>query len=237
MGSKKVPPSAWRLPPVSTVAPWATASAMCSSTLATAAASISGPWSCSPIRPSPTRSFATASASLRAKASYTPSCTSRRLAHTQVWPEFRYLLTMAPATAASRSASSKTMNGALPPSSIETFFTVCAHWASSSLPVAVEPVNVSLRTSGLPVISPPMARASPVTTLTTPAGMPARCASSARASAEKGVWDAGLITMVQPAARAGASLRAIIADGKFHGVIAATTPTGCLRTTMRRSFA
>ena len=46
-----------------------------------------------------------------------------RLAHTQVWPALRYLQATAPATAASRSASSKTMNGASPPSSIETFST------------------------------------------------------------------------------------------------------------------
>lgn len=40
--------------------------------------------------------------------------------------------------------------------------------------------------------------------------------------------------MVHPAARAGAALRVIMAEGKFHGVIAAVTPTGCLRVTMRR---
>ena len=147
---------------------------------------------------------------------------------TQVCPVFRYLLTIAPATAASRSASSKTMKGALPPSSIETFFTVAAHCSSRIFPTAVEPVKVSLRTSGLPVSSAPMARAEPVSTLMTPAGMPARWHSSASASAENGVWCAGLQTMVQPAASAGASLRASIAEGKFHGVMAATTPTGCL---------
>ena len=46
---------------------------------------------------------------------------------TQVWPELRYLATIAPSTAVSMSASSNTMNGALPPSSIDTFFTVTAH--------------------------------------------------------------------------------------------------------------
>jgi hypothetical protein len=52
------------------------------------------------------------------------------------------------------------------------------------LPISVEPVKDSLRTIGLAVISPPMSRgASPVTTLNTPAGMPARSASSASASA------------------------------------------------------
>ena len=44
--------------------PWPSASAMCSSTLATALASISGPWSVAPCSPSPTRSLRTASTSL-----------------------------------------------------------------------------------------------------------------------------------------------------------------------------
>jgi len=42
--------------------------------------------------------------------------------------------------------------------------------------------------------------------------------TSARARAEKGVSGGGLITVVHPAARAAASLRVIMADGKFHGV-------------------
>ena len=74
-----------------------------------------------------------------------------------------------------------------------------------------------------------------MTTLKTPLGKPARSASSARASAENGVCDAGLSTIVQPAASAGPALRVIIASGKFHGVITATTPIGCLSTTMRLS--
>ena len=41
--------------------------------------------------------------------------------------------------------------------------------------------------------------------------------------------------MVQPTARAGPALRVIMAAGKFHGVMAATTPTGCRMTTMRAS--
>ena len=57
--------------------------------------------------------------------------------------------------------------------------------------------------------------------------MPACFASSARASAESGVSGAGLITIVQPAASAGAHLRVIMAFGKFHGVIQPTTPIGC----------
>ena len=90
-----------------------------------------------------------------------PSCTSRRLAHTQVWPVLRYLLAIAPCTAASRSASSNTMKGALPPSSSDTFLIVAAHCAISFLPTSVEPVKVSLRTIGLEVISPPISLARP----------------------------------------------------------------------------
>jgi hypothetical protein len=74
-----------------------------------------------------------------------------------------------------------------------------------------------------------------VTTLKTPAGTPARSPSAAIARADNGVSSAGRETNVQPAARAGATLRAIIALGKFHGVIAAATPIGCLRTRIRLS--
>src|SRR3954471_23452525 len=158
-----------------------------------------------------------------------------RLAQTQVWPALRYLEAIAPFTAASRSASSKTMNGALPPSSIEVFFTVLAHCSRSSLPISVEPVNESFRTLGLDVISPPISVAEPVTQEKTPFGTPARSASSQRASAENGVWLAGFSTIVHPAASAGPALRVIIAAGKFQGVIAAQTPIGCFSTTMRLS--
>ena len=78
-----------------------------------------------------------------------------------------------------------------------------------------------------------MATAEPVTTLNTPAGRPARSPSSASARAEKGVAEAGLSTMVQQAARAGPAFRVIMAEGKFHGVMAATTPIGSFSTTIR----
>ena len=47
---------------------------------------------------------------------------------------------------------------------------------------------------------------------------------------------AGLATMVQPDAKAGPAFRVIIAAGKFHGVMAAQTPMGCLITTSLRSL-
>ena len=137
--------------------------------------------------------------------------------------------------AESTSASSNTINGALPPSSKDTFFSVGAHCCINNLPTGVEPVKVSLRTVGLLVISAPIGRDWPVTTLNTPAGTPASSASTARARAEKGVSEAGRATKPQPAASAGPHLRVIMADGKFQGVIAATTPIGSLVTTTRAS--
>src|SRR3954470_117428 len=80
------------------------------------------------------------------------------------------------------------MNGALPPSSMLVFLMVGAHCASSFAPTSVDPVKVSLRTSGLPVSSPPVSPEGPVITLQTPAGMPARSARTASASAENGGW-------------------------------------------------
>ena len=134
------------------------------------------------------------------------------------------------------SASSKTMKGALPPSSSESFFTVGAHWRIRMRPTSVEPVNDRWRTMSLSHSALPTSTdcaASAVTMLRTPAGMPARCASSALASADSGVCSAGLMMTGQPAASAGATLRVIIAIGKFHGVIAAHTPAGCLMTRKR----
>ena len=114
---------------------------------------------------------------------------------------------------------------------------VFAQSATNFLPTSVEPVKVSLRTIGFEVSSSPMAPVCPAITLITPAGMPARAASSAMAKAESGVEVAGLHTVVHPAASAAPILRASMALGKFHGVMQATTPTGCLMTTILRSVA
>src|SRR5258708_5003455 len=126
------------------------------------------------------------------------------------------------------------MNGAFPPNSRESFLTVSALCRISVRPTSVEPVNVTLRTSGFDVISPPISRELPVSTLNTPGGTPARSPSTARAKAEKGVARAGFVIIGQPAARAGPSFRVIIAAGKFQGVTAAQTPIGSLITTSPR---
>ncbi len=69
--------------------------------------------------------------------------------------------------------------------------------------------------------------------MTTPGGVPASSIARMISAAVSGVALAGLTTLVQPAAMAGPSLRVIIAAGKFQGVIAAVTPTGCRSTSTR----
>ena len=121
------------------------------------------------------------------------------------------------------------MKGALPPSSSDSFLSVPAEARARCLPTGVEPVKVILRTrassSHTSTTSGVRSREA-VTRLMVPAGKPASSASATSAAAVSGVSSAGFATTVQPAASAGASLRAIMASGKFQGVIAATTPTG-----------
>ena len=163
--------------------------------------------------------------------SATDACTRKRLAATQVCPALRILACTAPCTAAGMSASSKTRNGALPPSSIDVRRMLSADALSSAAPTSVEPVNESLRSRGSASSGPEMVRADAEgTTLITPVGSPRPSSSSRMISATyavvSGVSCAGLMTTVQPAASAGATLRAIIAIGKFHGVISRAGPTG-----------
>ena len=129
------------------------------------------------------------------------------------------------------------MKGALPPSSSDIFFTVGADCAMRMRPTSVLPVKLMWRTVSLAHNTLPMAielAASADRILSTPAGIPARTANSAAAKAVSGVSSAGLMTTGQPAARAGATLRVIMASGKFQGVMAAHTPMGCLSTKRRR---
>src|SRR6185436_19315240 len=66
----------------------------------------------------------------------------------------------------------------------------------------------------------------PGMTFSTPAGRPASFANSANFRSDSDVFDAGLITIVLPHASAGAIFHVASINGKFHGVIAPTTPTG-----------
>ena len=120
----------------------------------------------------------------------------------------------APSLAASMSASAKTMLGLLPPSSRLIFFRLLLPAACIiSLPTSTLPVKAILSTSMWAARAAPAVSPKPVTTLTTPSGTPASRMSWPSSSAERGVCSAGLSTMVQPAARAGASFQAAIIRG------------------------
>ena len=97
-------------------------------------------------------------ASFSANSSATDPATWKRLATVHASPMLRILAIIAPCTAASMSASSNTMNGALPPSSIDSRSRLSEAWAISFLPTSVEPVNDSLRSRGSaisgPIVSP-----------------------------------------------------------------------------------
>ena len=100
----------------------------------------------------------------------------------QASPPLRILAIIAPSSAASRSASSKTTKGALPPSSIEQLITWSAASFRSLRPTSVEPVKESLRTRGSCSIALTVAPAREVVSmLTTPAGTPASAKSPASA--------------------------------------------------------
>jgi len=72
----------------------------------------------------------------------------------------------------------------------------------------------------------PTVAPSPFTRLNTPFGTPAACRTSAKMIAFNGAISLGLSTMVQPAARAGATLHVIWLMGQFHGVMNPQTPIG-----------
>ena len=125
--------------------------------------------------------------------------------------------------ALSRSASSNTITGFLPPSSKWSRLRVAADWAWMAEPVADSPTNAMAAMPGCSVRERPAVSPRPCTTLSTPAGRPASSAISASRQAVSGLHSAGLWTTVQPAASAGAIFQVDSMNGVFHGVI---TPTG-----------
>ena len=82
-------------------------------------------------------------------------------------------------SARSRSASSKTMTGFLPPSSKCTRFSVSAPWRMMRLPVADSPTKATAFIAGCSVSALPADSPRPCTQLSTPSGSPAPCAISA----------------------------------------------------------
>src|SRR5262249_58071834 len=95
-----------------------------------------------------------------------------------------------------------------------------------ALRVAVSPVKEIWSIAGCSAIAAPTTPPGPGTTLNAPGGSPASARRLAKRSDVRGVTEAGLRTTVFPRARAGAIFHIAWSSGKFHGVIAPTTPTG-----------
>ena len=162
--------------------------------------------------------------------SCTVAATMTRVPDSHAWPWFIRQPNSVPSAARSRSASSRTMFGPLPPSSSVSRLTLPAAIRMISRPTAVEPVKAIFRTSGWLASRAPTTWPSPGTTFRTPGGSPHSCAILANSSSVSGVCSSGLTTMVLPAASAGPIFHMASSSGKFHGTMAAHTPTGSRRT-------
>ena len=149
------------------------------------------------------------------------------------WPQFWKAPQKSFSATASGLTSSSTIAASLPPSSSVMRLRSGAAEAATFLPVSTEPVKEILRGTGCDVIQAP-SESPPDTTFTTPGGSTSRITSPS-ISVVSGVNGEGLITSVFPASSAGAIFHTPSSSGKFHGVIAATTPSGRRRTSVRFS--
>ena len=130
----------------------------------------------------------------------------------------------------STSTSGITIAGSLPPSSSVTRFNVEEADCITFLPVAVEPVKLTLSMPGCDVIHGPRL-SPPEMMLRTPAGkMSLMISPSFRVV--NGVKGDGFNTIVLPANKPGPILNAARIIGKFQGAMAPTTPIGTRRVSL-----
>ena len=151
----------------------------------------------------------------------------------QTWPALRNLLAPITCTARSTSASSKTMTGEWPPSSIVQRFSVSAASFCRCLPTGIEPVKDSFFGIGEASRWRETSSGTPKTTFSTPFGSPASISARAIATAVAGVSSDGLMISEQPAPSAPATLRMTFTAGKFQATKASAGPTGSLTTSCR----
>ncbi len=129
-----------------------------------------------------------------------------------IWPALLNDQPRIALSARSKSASAKTMNGDLPPSSVTEGTTLAAAAWATLMPVGTEPVKVTWSMPGCPARAAPVP-ASPGTTFSTPGGSPHSSAIRPTSSGVRGASGEGLSTTVQPAASAGAEPRAVFWSG------------------------
>ena len=178
---------------------------------------------------SPTFTCSAAALAISTTSSWRSAGTSIRVGALHDWPEFMKQLCTPAATALLKSASSRMILADLPPSSCATRLTVSAELLATAIPARVDPVNDIISISACCDMASPTLGPSPFTILKTPAGTPASSRISVHKAALRGATSEGFNTMVQPAAKAGATLQAIWLIGQFQGVIRPHTPTGSLR--------
>ena len=94
------------------------------------------------------------------------------------------------------------------------------------VPTWVDPVKLTMSTSGESTRAAPASGPEELIRLITPLGKPTWSRIRASSTMASGSWGAGLTTTVFPAARAGATFPAMLTMGKLYDVMQATTPTG-----------
>ncbi len=120
---------------------------------------------------------------------------------------------------------SKKIFGDFPPSSNVEGIIFSVAYCIINWPVDVSPVNATFLTNGWVERNLPIFPPAPLIILITPFGN-TDWIVSINIKIDIGVADAGFITTQFPAANAGASFQAAINNGKFQGIICATTPYG-----------
>ena len=118
--------------------------------------------------------------------------------------------------ASSRTASSSTIAGSLPPSSSVTLVRLAAAIAMIRLPPPTQPVKQTCLTRGSPTTTGPTTSSAPVTTFSTPGGsFGTRCRSVS--TDDSGVVGGGFTITVLPAISAAGRHAARIASGQLNG--------------------
>ena len=233
VGAQKLPGPLMRSPPASRVAPCASASPIRLSIACGRRGLASGPIWVAASRPGPTVRPLARCAMAAAKRSAMASCTIRRVGETQTWPALRHLKAETMVTVFSMSQSSHTITGPWPPSSMVVRLAPSAASRIRCLPTGTEPVKLILRMMGLAMRWRETVSGTPNTIEATLAGRPASRKHCSTRTAVPGASSGGLMIIEQPAASAGASLRAGLRIGKFHGHSASDGPTGSWMTRLR----
>ena len=133
----------------------------------------------------------------------------------QIWPEWKDQVEPMQPMAAFTSASSKTTQAPLPPSSSSSRFMVRAAFSAMVTPTWVEPVKLTQSTSSESTSAAEEAGPLPLTRLTTPGGKPTSSRIRTSSTTASGSWGAGFTTTVLP----GGQRRGHLAGHVDHGEV------------------